>query len=597
MRVLKEFKKYLNVWTTNVEYEKIFNCRVINPTYEKDKWLYNNEFFLDKRLWLKEFVSEDYHYTDDVVIYNNKYYLYHNDTEMFVWVKDWNSIKKISWPHLYSPNNPIRFTKWESANWIKKESDLTISSWATYDDNTLIVNEDWVYDDWYIILDVWEWFDIEAWDKVLFKSNVYAWATVEVELYQWWLIYVMWINDRGSLPISGDKIDIYKDSWLVPLIWTSEWVMAIHINWTDECSSTNVLVWNIDDLDEFNWNIFVAKNETMYFSRKTYHDNVQFYRASDRRRIRGLYKFISNGKVMIALWDDNRLISPLVSDVADSQWFTSYPLEYDSKLYSKYSYTFNEWTLYILQADKMLMKIDTVWINGTAFNLSSSSTVESVRWLLSDIDDYDSPNKWELYVNHNKNDTKLHFLYNKKTGGTIEYEYDKVYKHWLLHQYEESIYKISDQFLCNWHVCDIGWYTDLWKEYKQSINYTIKTPSLITKVWLVRMIMWISNDFPLKYNIDIDVESSHSVTRKSYKINHMTFDTMPIDHSLDFFNITNNGKDNKHNGVIASVQINPMMSGRIHRYDINWYDRFIYWYSYTLAVDSNIFVNERNFSR
>jgi len=49
----------------------------------------------------------------------------------------------------------------------------------------------------------------------------------------------------------------------------------------------------------------------------------------------------------------------------------------------------------------------------------------------------------------------------------------------------------------------------------------------------------------------------------------MTFDTMPIDHSLDFFNITNNGKDNKHNGVIASVQINPMMSGRIHRYDIN----------------------------
>ena len=109
--------------------------------------------------------------------------------------------------------------------------------------------------------------------------------------------------------------------------------------------------------------------------------------------------------------------------------------------------------------------------------------------------------------------------------------------------------------------------------------------------------MWISSDRALLYDVDISVESSYSVTTRKLEIKDLTFDTMPIDHEDDLSILLNNWTDNTHDWNIASIQRWVMMSGRFHRYDINWYERFSYWYSYIVAVDSNIFVNERNFSK
>lgn len=596
MRTIVEFNKSLKIWTTNTEYEKIINCRVIDPTYEKWKWLHNADFFLDKRFGMETFVDGDFHYTDDIVIYGNKYYLYHDDFFCYVWVKDGATIKEITGPFWWNQNNPIKFVEWIGANGTRKETDLSISNAATLDTNDMIANEDWVYEDWYIILDVGTWLDISPGDFVLFKDNVYAGATVEIDLYDDGKIYILWINSKGSIPTIWTKIDIYSDSWKLPVIGTEEWLIAIHINGTDIVPVTNILEGDITDAVKFNEEIFVLKNDIVYFSSRTFNDNLQFYKSSNRKRIRWAYKLISKWKFLLIMWDDNRLVSPVAESSGNFWAYTFYPLNYNSDLYSKYSYIFTDSTLYIVQSDKEIAKIDVSSLNATAFNLDSTPIIDSVRWLLDDIEDYASPNKWEIYICASKNDRRINFLYIQKEGGTINLEYDKHYQHWLIQTYSQNVYKISDQFLCQWHVANIWWFTDFGEEYKQSINFTIQIPSLITKVGLIRNIMGVSNDFKLQYNIDIDVESSHSTTRKSLKIKSFALDTMPVDHSLDMANVLNNWKDNKHNGTIASVQRTIMMSWRYHRYDINWYDRFIYWYSYLLWVPSNIFVNERNFS-
>ena len=290
------------------------------------------------------------------------------------------------------------------------------------------------------------------------------------------------------------------------------------------------------------------------------------------------------------MWDDNRLVSP------QNDEYSFFPLNYSSELYSKYSYIFTDSTLYIIQSDREIAKIDITSNDSVSFNLTVTPITDTVKWLLDDIDNFNSFDKWEIYVNRNKNDRRIHFLYVRQSWDTLEYEYDMEYQHWLLNTYTRTIYKISEQYLCNGSVSDISGYTDLWEEYKQSINFTIQIPNLITKVWLLRMIMWVSNEFNLEYDVDIDVESSHSLTKRKLKIKSVALDTMPVDHSLDMLNVLMNWKDNKHDWNIASVQRTIMMSGRYHRYNINSKNRFIYWYSYVLWVPSNIFVNERNFS-
>ncbi len=355
-----EFKKYLNIWTTNVEYDKIINCCVIKPTHELDKWLYNTEFFLDKRYWLEQWVDGSYEYTDDIVIWWDKYYLFHNLTETFVWVRNNDTIEVISGPHNYDKVNPIKFAKWISANWVVKESNLVITWWATYNNKTWlkIINEDASYDDWYITLDIWVWHNIQAWDMVLFKDNIYKWWTVEIDLYEAWKIYILWIDAKGSIPLNWDTIAIYKETWICPVIWTADWVKVIHIDWTNVCESTNVLPWNIEDVVSFNEALFALKNWVIYNSTKTNDDTVQFYSASDRRRIVWSYKLLSKWKFLLVLWEVNKLITTSIENSVSFWEYSMYSLNYEWDLYSKDAFLFTDTSLYLLQRDRQLVHVN-----------------------------------------------------------------------------------------------------------------------------------------------------------------------------------------------------------------------------------------------
>ncbi len=168
----------LQVWKTNTIYDKIYNCRVVRPSYEQEdwllwtnKWIYWAEFFLDKRFWMNEFViNENFVYTDDVELYWEKYYLYHSDTEWRVWVKTSTWINNICWPFNYSEKNPLKFTVGKWARWEVKEFNLEIVNWLELDPLDGIRNELSVYDWAYIVIEVWIWYNISAWDYISFKE-------------------------------------------------------------------------------------------------------------------------------------------------------------------------------------------------------------------------------------------------------------------------------------------------------------------------------------------------------------------------------------------------------------------------------------------
>ncbi len=379
---------------------------------------------------------------------------------------------------------------------------------------------------------------------------------------------------------------------MVPVIGTADWVQVIHINWQNTCSSTNVLSWDIEDIVSYGNILFWLKDEVVYYSQATFDDNVQFYSALDRKRLTWCYKLISKWKHLIAMWQDNRLIVE-ANNIDTALWYTWYPLNYNSDLYSRYSYIFTDSTLYILQKDKQLVEIKLSSLNNTAFELWSENITKTVRWLFEDLADY-----WEgeIFCNDSKSNRFINFLY-QSNWDTINYEYDKEYSHWLLQTYEDNlVYKKSDQFLCDWHVSNESGYTDLWKEYKQSINFTISSKWHIIQIWLIRTIFWLLKEEPLLLDIDIKIESTHSIKEIKRTIRDMTFDTLPADHETSieaFFSIP--WYRNTHNWNIASVQKPVMRSGRYIKFDFNSYNRFIYWYSYIIYKTSNIFLNERNF--
>lgn len=585
--------KPLTVWTLNSEYEKVYNCRVVDPTFEKWKGLHNEQFFLDKRLWMLPYHNWDYHFTDDIVIDWYTYYLYHNESQVYVWIWTDSWIKDIAWPFIRSHNTPIRFAHWRWSKWEARYVNLNIKNSRTFDNNNLIINENWIYEDWYIILEVWEWLNIEVWDYITFKNNIFAWATVRVDLYQWGNIYILGINSKWSIPTSWTRIDVYKKIWKIPVIATSQWVHALHVDWDKRCQTTRLIDGDIEDIVNFNEQLFVLKNNVIYFSEQTFEDNLQFYSSSNRKYIEWAYKLVSNWKFLIVFADDNRLVSPIAQTTNNNtNDYSFYPLNYNWRLYSKYSYLFVDNSLYIIQSDKQIMNVNIDSVNATTFNFKLDSVVKTVRWLMSDIDDYYSDDKWFIIANTDYNESKIHFFYQKKDWTTIEYEYDNEFKHWLLHTYNYRIYKKTNRFLCHKHVTNIWGYKDLDKEYKQDINFFIYNNGQILWLWFNDMMMWLIKWEKLEYNFDIEVDSLQALKNKHIEVKYNTFDTLPSDHSLDYMNIASLWRKNQHYWTITSIRRHLRETWRMFRLSINWYKRFIYWSSLISYKEWNPFVHE-----
>jgi len=585
----------LQVNSLNSIYEKIYNCRVVKPYYETNKGFYNEKFFLDKRLWQKQYHIDDRNYTDSVFIKWHTYYLSHKDEFMYVSVDTGSEIKDIAGPYQRLENTPLKFALWRWPYWQIKDS-FTISGTPELSDVAITDlpedNEINFYDGWYIKI-AYSWDQVAVWDYITFEDGILKWGSNEIEWVDDNHLYIIGTNSRGSLPLNWNNVVItsWQSFWTTLCVWAND---GLHVLILDEQAQPHdIKVFNgpVTDVVNFSWGIFILSDGKVFYSRNTFDDNTQFY-PLDRFRLDGWYKLINSGKYLIGMSDKNEN-----SIYTQSTWidgvssYISYPLNYTAELYSKYSYIFEDSSLLILQDDKQLMQVNIVSTDNLSFDFVTKNITLNSRWLFEDLDG------WEVFVN--ADDKVMHFLWTNDWK-TVDVEFDKQYQHWLLHTYNKKIYKIWEwKHLYGGWVSKIEWYTDLWEEYEQEINFQVTGQYELIRPNIIRTIFWLhpeitsakkqwDDDDRLRLALSMEREIGHQLKKEVLPYDNYLFDNHVDTSHLQIWhkNIA------RYTGNVVSIQNNIFKLWRFWRFSFHGINRFVYGWSYIVADKTKPYINE-----
>ena len=544
----------LKEWTLNTIYDKIYNCRVVKPTYEVN-WLYSNKFMLDKRLWTQPLLSKPWYiFTDVVKIKWIKYYLANNWTKSYIIHEDWTEIN--SWINIDS-SSPIRMvtTKWAWWN--------IITSW-TFTESSLALDTTNGTNDWwaYVKMKV-PW--CTAGQYIVFKDWLLKWWTNRIEYVNAWYIYIIWTNTRWTLPEIWQSYVVYETYSETITIWWSDWVYMYNINWNNTVAWILLLQFWILDLTIFNWQLMLLTDRGIWFSKSTFDWNTNVYP-------RDLLKWYT-WKSLINLWTSLLAIgdkdkSELIKDIRSTDWsiwFVSHQLELTSRIFSKYSYVHKDW-IFLLLTDKNRMPIVNIQnINNTLSKTVLNYTDSMFKWLFSNVSD-------NVYANEDW--TFVHFI-NQTWGKTQIYELDFEYRHWIIQTYDFLIYKKEDwEILWTDWVYSVWWYDDLWVEYSQEINFSSwNTLDVIQPYKYIRTVIWITwwvTDITLEIKLELWAKIKTLTKQfKNYEFDNITF---PNIWDLIWY-------DNIQEEIwtIAALQQPILLSGRYARYKYTSQNRLILW--------------------
>lgn len=590
-----EFK--LEKWTLNSNFYRIKNSRVVSPPYEK-AWNYSNKFFLDKRLWLEEYFELEWmRFTDEVVI-NGKSYYYYQDLEnnkSYIWTYEWWVFTNIT-PTWFTINNdsPLKIVKWKWLIWPKDSSARTV-----------LVPEEWEADgteNWDLIPNYAWWYykfkysgvnNLAVWDYILFhdntvKTTLKGWVN-RIEYISGDYVYIIGTNNRWTIPWAWVYFDVYKQEdnvieWSTILVWATDGVHLVVTNGSSVANVYHVLKdWPIKDIVEFDGNIFALTSTKVYFSRTTYEDNTQFY-PLDRFGVIGWFRLFPIGKVMLLFWDTNYLFVP-INVWTDSFWYAWYPVNYQWELYSKYSQIFADQTIYIVQKDKQLKQVNIVQNNNTAYDLIVSDVLTETIWLFNWLEEW-----WEMFIDSSQR--FLNFLY-MKDNKTTNYQFDKMYKHFIENDYSKNIYKISNHILSDEKVFNENGFTDDTEEYQQEINFMMDTRFSIYKPYILRTIFWlVDNPFNVKLKVEFELWAKLNIIEK--ELSNFNFDVRLSDELTwdELLEDSEPQEQSEYNGNIASIQSNILLCWRFIRYKYYSYERFMMWNSYIISDMTKPFINE-----
>ena len=579
----------LTSWTLNQVFNRIKNCRVVKPPY--DDWYYSNKFFLDKRFWLEQFFSQAWRkFLDISTIKWIEYVLYQEWWKSYVWAINGTSIVNVtpSWFNINS-DTPIKlvFGKW--ITWVKESTRTiwvpSIQSWWWVEFQLV----PW-YSSWYVIF-TYSWTkNLAVWDFIVFKSWALAWWINRIEHIEWWNIYIIWTNARWTLPKSWDEIDIYK-------AWTTEygttlvmphktWLDLVILNWINTANSFRILTTSsepIIDCVNFDWNIFALTRTHMYFSRSTFDENTQFY-PLDYYFIDWWYKLFAMWKALLVFWRQNKLFAA-ANSTTSNVWYVWYDVNYNWDLYSKYSCIFTDQTIYILQKDKQLKQIDIVQNNTTTFDLKLIDVIPQTKWLFNSLE------WWEVFIT---SDSRMINFLHIKDWVTTNYQYDKMYQHFIEQEYNKQIYYFWNKILSKDKIYIENNYLDDWEEYEQDINFSIDTWPNIYKPYILRTIFWL---VPNEFNINLDVKLE--LWWKIFNINKdllwFEFDgrlntTLTLDELIWFDELPS--ESTEYNWTIASIQSTIAMIWRFIKFKYSSKNRFMMWDSFIISDKQKPYINE-----
>jgi len=546
----------LQEWLLNSVYDKIYNCRVVKPTYEVN-WLYSNKFMLDKRLWtikINALYKPWYTFTDVVKIKWVKYYLA-NKLGLSYIIHEWWTILT-TWIAT-DTSSPIRMvtTKW--AWWtIIRTGTLTADSFVL---DTTTGTPDW----WaYVKLSV-PW--CTTGQYIVFNDWLLKWWTNRIEYVNGNFIYIIWTNSRWTLPVIGQSYTVYQTYSETITVWWTAWAYMYNINWSAAITPVLIVPMKILDMTIFNWQLLVLTDRWIMYSKSTFDWNTNVY-PRDLLKWYTWTTLINLGTSVLAI--GNKSKSELIKDIRSTNWsiwFVSHQLELTSEMYSKDSYIYKDWLFMMLTKDKRLPSVNIQNINNTLSRTTFNYVDSRFRWLFNNV--------WATAIS-NEDWNFVHFMSHTWTQTRI-YELDFEYKHWIIQDYNFLVYKKE-----NWEILWTDWvylewwYDDLWWQYIQEINFsswnTLEVYQPYKYIRTIVGMLWTKTDIQLDIELELWAKIKHIV--KKYTNYEFDKSAAPWVAQLIWFETANTFW-----WTIASLQQPILFSARYVRYKYTSVNRFILW--------------------
>jgi len=495
-----EYKKQeLRAWGLSGQFETIENFMISKPTWKQS---YGENFFLSSspsleatnitRTWILDVLDINW---EEVVLSN-----------------DWTSTDlniSIGWSILYT------WTLWESKRGLsmrggyeRTQTGTITSVWE--EDPTKDTND--VFEFWYIKLQL----DITptVWQYITFTSNTtnLQWISTKIHYIQGWFCYVRWTNLYGTLPTSGEAVSIHNAIGDILVIGEDTKAVSVDNQWNTitlfECADDDKII----DIEYFNSTIFILTNNFVFFWRSLINCNINVYPLDFFDNMGWWDRVLSFWKHLILFWRDNQIISP-VNGTAWSLWYISNWLNYNHKLFSKYSALSDQWSLYILQDDKEFVKVDIISVANGEYDLQTTDAMPEARWMLSEIEG-------EVFIT--KGDKYISIINPSSTPWqTISYNYNIAYQHWVTWKHSHYIKSFWDYIY--WETQFITW-TDV---VDQEISFELWGDTLehMKTCWFVKMILVAEEDKVPDYTLTIEkhiwwMKYTKDVQLKDYPINN-----------------------------------------------------------------------------
>jgi hypothetical protein len=323
----------------------------------------------------------------------------------------------------------------------------------------------------------------------------------------------------------------------------------------------------------------------MYFSRSTFDDNTQFY-PLDRYPIDEWYRLFSMWKTILVFANTNKLFAP-ASWTTQTLWYVGYNIDYNWNLFSKYATIFEDQTIYILQSDRELKKIDIVSTNSTAYDVNTTNVMSTNRWLFNEL------SWWTITMNGSEE--FLNVLHYDWTD-TINYQYNKQMQHWIVQEYVwKKLNKVDTEVLWFWQVFTQWGDTDDWVEFSQEINMWLFWGLVMYMPYLIRTMFWISDmTTPLDLTMDIEFEIWGKTDILSTKLAKFDFDNRLNEEPTwdELLEDTTTKEAIVYDWTTVSVQNWIYKTWRFIRFKLHWVNRFIIWPSFIFTEKTKPMINE-----
>lgn len=270
----------------NSVYDKIYNCRVVKPTYHKNA-VSSQKIMLDKRLGLTEdFWKPNYKFTDTILVDWEKYYYWidNSTSKWYISNKDWLHIYEVP----VDSESPVKISRGIWAGWqlIKDGTEswnalapayvASIPVWAS--DEVKIIHDDNVakqklqpsYKDtdtdngWFIKLTV-SW--ASAGQYITFTSWILKGTTNKIWYSDWTDIYILGTNIRWTLPETDVQYRVFSESRETIVVWASDWLHVVSITDRDDSTQNKYIIslatWIFDHWTfKVDWHdVFVTTND------------------------------------------------------------------------------------------------------------------------------------------------------------------------------------------------------------------------------------------------------------------------------------------------------------------------------------------------